>query len=96
MVLGWPHPAPASALAVVALCAAMAELAPTAEPARPRDAGSVGRRDQLCIPGGMQDYYAAVLGVELTEFGADDVRVSPVRLRPDAAELQACSFRRRS
>jgi D-glycero-alpha-D-manno-heptose-7-phosphate kinase len=75
----------------VALCAAMAEL--SHRPLSPYELATQAlrvEREELCIPGGMQDHYAAAFGGwNFIEFGAEDVRVNPVRLRPDVrAELQ--------
>ena len=82
----------ASSSLVVALCAAMAELSST--PIGPYDLAKQAihvEREQLRIPGGMQDHYAAAFGGwNFIEFGADDVHVNPLRLRSDVrAELQA-------
>jgi D-glycero-alpha-D-manno-heptose-7-phosphate kinase len=82
----------ASSSLVVALCAAMAELSHRS--VSPYDLATQAlhvEREQLCIPGGMQDHYAAAFGGwNFIEFGAEDVRVNPLRLRPAVrAELQA-------
>jgi D-glycero-alpha-D-manno-heptose-7-phosphate kinase len=81
----------ASSSLVVALCAAMADL--SNHPISPYELAQRSmhvEREQLCIPGGLQDHYAAAFGGwNYIEFGDGDVRVNPLRLRPDVrAELQ--------